>query len=86
MPGPTCDLWERAHPDLRGQQQGFLARIRLQVIPQRLVGDKRPRDEDLGLGRQPGRERWEKVSRRRVEDGRQERGNQLPGAEHVHAV
>lgn len=84
--GPTCDFCEGSHPNLCGQQQSFLAWIRLQVIPQRLVGDKRPRDQDLSLGCQPGRERGEEVSRRRVEDRRQERGDQLPWAEHVHAA
>lgn len=86
MLGPTYDLCEGSHPQRRrGQEQGFLARIRLQVTPQRLIGDERPRDQDLGLGRQPARESGEKGSRRRAEDRRQERGNQLPGAEHVHA-
>lgn len=65
MFGPTYDLCEGSHPQRRrAQEQGFLARIRLQVTPQRLVGDERPRDQDLGLGRQPARESGEKVSRR----------------------
>lgn len=65
MFGPTYDLCEGSHPHRRrGQEQGFLAWIRLQVTPQGLVGDERPRDQDLGLGRQPARESGEKVSRR----------------------
>ena len=83
----TYALCELPQPDrLRGQEQSFLAWLWLQIIPQRFIADKGPREQNLRLRAQSGWERGEKVSCRWMENCRQESRYQLPWAKHVQVI
>lgn len=82
----TYALRERPNPNrLCGQQQSFLARLWLQIIPQGVVANEGRREQDLRWGAQSGWERRKKVSCRWMKNWK-EGGYELPWAEHVHGI